>query len=389
MAEEKPQDERTEAPTARRLQKAREDGQVARSQELPTAAVMIFATAFLVVMGNWMLSGLIDAFASGFVFDRRLVFAPELLAAEFSRQFMRSLMLFVPMLVLTAIVAIVASGVTGGFLFSINSVAPKLSKFDLLEGFKRMFGMKALVELLKALAKFGLVAGALYLIVMSRLDELNTIGLMSLEPALRKLAELLGMSALLITLALVLIAAVDAPYQRHEFMKRMRMAKQDIRDEMKDMEGRPEVKAAIRRRQREMASARMMQRVKDADVVVTNPTHFAVALSYDPDRDDAPVVIAKGADLIAQRIREEAQSNGVQLFEAPELARALYFTTKLDGFIPEVLYKAVAEVVSYVFSLAAAGDSSRVRRPDPVVPESMRFDEEGRRDDETNESENR
>jgi flagellar biosynthetic protein FlhB len=178
---------------------------------------------------------------------------------------------------------------------------------------------------------------------------------------------------------LLVIALLDAPYQRYAFMKRMRMTKQEIKDEMKDMEGRPEVKAQIRQRQREMATARMMQKVKDADVVITNPEHFAVALSYDPTGDGAPILLAKGSDHIARVIREEAAKHGVEIFNAPPLARALYFSTKIDHPVPEALYLAVAQVIAYVFSLADIRPGVQpMMRPSPKVPPSMQFDVDGK-----------
>ncbi len=205
------------------------------------------------------------------------------------------------------------------------------------------------------------------------------LGQMGLEPALAAAGAMIGESALWLSLSLLVIALIDAPYQRYSFIKRMRMTKQEIKDEMKDMEGRPEVKAQIRQRQREMANARMIQKVKDADVVITNPEHFAVALSYDPTGDGAPLLLAKGSDHMAARIREEAQKNGVEIFAAAPLARALYYSTKLDHPVPEALYLAVAQVIAYVFSLADVRPGvTPMAKPQPKVPKSMQFDVDGK-----------
>jgi flagellar biosynthetic protein FlhB len=204
------------------------------------------------------------------------------------------------------------------------------------------------------------------------------LGQMGLEPALAHAGIMIGESALWLSLSLLVIALIDAPYQRFAFMKRMRMTKQEVKDEMKDMEGQPEVKAKIRQRQREMANSRMLQKVKDADVVITNPEHFAVALSYDPTGDGAPLLLAKGSDFLAQRIREEAEKHGIEIFAAPPLARALYFTTKLDQPIPEALYLAVAQVIAYVFSLADVRPGfERMQKPNPKIPPSMQFNADG------------
>ena len=172
---------------------------------------------------------------------------------------------------------------------------------------------------------------------------------------------------------------IDAPYQKYSFIKRMRMTKQEVKDEMKDMEGQPEVKQQIRRRQREMANNRMIQKVQDADVVITNPEHFAVALSYDPTGDGAPILLAKGSDHMAARIREEAEKHGVEMFAAPPLARALYFSTEIDQAVPESLYLAVAQVIAYVFSLADVRPGvAPMLKPQPKVPASMLFDTNGK-----------
>ena len=370
--------ERTEEPTARRLRRAREDGQVARSAELPAAAVMIAAVFTLLMTGGVLISRLSGMLKSSFTFDRRTLDTPTLLPATFASQMLEALILVLPVMAVTAIVAILASGATGGFHFSLKSVAPKFSKLSPLEGIKRMLGTRAAVELLKSLAKFSLVAGVLWALVDKHMNELIHLGNMNLEPALAIAGTLLTKSALWLTLSLVLIALLDAPYQRWSFMQRMRMTKQEVKDEMKDMEGRPEVKQQIRRRQREMANARMMQSVKDADVVITNPEHFAIALSYDPSSDGAPILLAKGADHMAARIREEARLHGVEIFSSPQLARALYFTTEVNKTIPEALYHAVAPVIAYVFSLAQVRPGVEpMPRPQPKVPASMRFNAKG------------
>jgi flagellar biosynthetic protein FlhB len=190
---------------------------------------------------------------------------------------------------------------------------------------------------------------------------------------------MIGESALWLSLSLLVIALIDAPYQKYAFIKRMRMTKQEVKDEMKDMEGQPEIKQQIRRRQREMANNRMIDKVKDADVIITNPEHFAVALSYDPTGDGAPLVLAKGSDFMATRIREEAQKHGVEMFAAPPLARALYFSTEVDHPVPETLYLAVAQVIAYVFSLADVQPGvAPMLKPKPKVPASMMFDANGK-----------
>ena len=372
-------EEKTEEPTSRRLSKAREEGQVARSTELPAAAVTIAALGFLFLTGGMLVSKLAEAFASGFNFDRKLVHSPNLLPAIFAHEILESFILIAPLLLLTAAVAIAASGATGGYLFSLKAVAPKASKLNPLNGIGRMFGTKALVELGKALLKFFLVAGVVTWVLSDNVATLNALGKMAFEPSMKVAGEMLSKSALIMACSLIVIALIDVPFQKWQHMKQMRMTKQEIKDEMKDMEGRPEVKAQIRRRQREMSNARMIDRVKDADVVITNPEHFAVALSYDPNGDSAPILLAKGADAVAARIREEAEKHGIEIFQAPPLARALYFTTDLERPVPEDLYYAVAQVIAYIFNLASVRPGAPpVQRPQPKVPPNMQFDANGK-----------
>ncbi len=372
-------DDKTEEPTARRLSKAREEGQVARSSELPAAAVTIAALSLLFITGNTLIGKLAEAFSSGFNFDRKIVHSPNLLPAIFAHELLESFILIAPLMFLTVAVAIAASGATGGYLFSTKAITPKVSKLNPFTGMQRMFGPKAWMELGKAILKFVLVSGVVAWVLYDNVMTLNAIGKMALEPGLAIAGKLLTKSALTMALALVLIAMIDVPFQRWQFMKQMRMSKQEIKDEMKDAEGRPEVKAQIRRRQREMANGRMIDSVKDADVVITNPEHFAVALSYDPNGDSAPILLAKGTDAIAARIREEAEKHGIEIFRAPPLARALYFTTEVEHPVPEDLYYAVAQVIAYVFNLATIRPGAApMQRPQPKVPPNMQFNANGR-----------
>lgn len=370
--------EKSEDPTARRLSKAREDGQVARSVDTPAAAVTVGAIFLLMVMGSWLVERLGRLFTSGFVFDRKTLDNPQLLPTTFFQQVAEGYLLITPVFLVTVVAAILASGITGGYLFSMSSISPKFSKINPFSGLARIFGPRAWVELLKSVAKFSLVALVLYVLIDRHMSDLLLMGRMSLEPAMALAGTLITESVLWLSLCLALIALIDAPYQRFAFIKRMKMTKQEIKDEMKDSEGQPEVKAQIRRRQREMANSRMMQKVKDADVVITNPEHFAVALSYDPTADGAPILLAKGSDLMAARIREEAKAHGVEIFQAAPLARALYFTTELDHPVPETLYFAVAQVIAYVFSLAQIRPGVEpMARPFPKVPSTMAFDANG------------
>ncbi len=378
MAEEDTGQEKTEEPTAKRIQKAREDGQVARSQELSVAAMMIGSAAFMYLFGASLIANLQQNFSLGFVFDRKAVFSEKLLPGAFGENAITGLLTMAPLFIFAIVIALGAAGVLGGYIFSPKALAPKASKLNPLSGFKRMFGLKALVELSKALTKFTLVGAVLYLVVSQSFASLNQLGFMALEPAMSTAGNIIAWGTILVTLTLVIAAGIDIPYQLHEFNKKLKMTKQEVKDELKDMEGRPEVRAQIRRKQREMAMGSMLEAVAEADVVIVNPEHFAVALSYDPSSSSAPVLVAKGVDFLAESIRDKANAGGIQIFSSPTLARALYFTTDINQPVPESLYHAVAQVIAYVFSLNGRNPASgSLNIPVPEVPAEMRYAKDG------------
>ena len=370
--------EKTEEPTSRRLEKARSEGQLPRSIELPVAAMALGAVGFFSLMGGWLFNGMSQLFVSQLEFDRKITDKAELLPGLFAQAIVDAFLLILPIMLMMYFIAIVSTVLSGGMVFSMGMLAPKFSKLNPLSGLKRIFGTKALIELVKAIVKFVVVGGILLLQVSNHMDELLSLANMDLSQAMAIAGKLIVDACFWLAMGLVLIALADVPIQQYQVHKKLMMSRQEVRDEMKDSEGRPEVKQKIKQRQREMANNKMMAKVKDADVVITNPQHFAVALSYDPNGEGAPILLAKGSDEMARRIREEAQAHAVELFPAPELARALYFTTQVDEPIPEGLYHAVAQVIAYVFSLNqsyAAGEG--VLKPVPVVPENMRFDSNG------------
>ena len=370
--------EKTEEPTGRRLEKARSEGQLARSIELPVAAMALSAVGCFSLMGGWLFNGMSQLFVSQLEFDRKITDKAELLPGLFAQAIVDAFLLILPIMLMMYFIAIVSTVLSGGMVFSMGMLAPKFSKLNPLSGLKRIFGTKALIELCKAIVKFVVVGGILLLQVSNHMQELLSLANMDLNQAMAVAGKIIVDACFWLAMGLVLIALADVPIQQYQVHKKLMMSRQEVRDEMKDSEGRPEVKQKIKQRQREMANNKMMAKVKDADVVITNPQHFAVALSYDPNGEGAPILLAKGSDEMARRIREEAQAHAVELFPAPELARALYFTTQVDEPIPEGLYHAVAQVIAYVFSLNqsyAAGEG--VLKPIPVVPENMRFDSNG------------
>jgi flagellar biosynthetic protein FlhB len=379
MAEES-QDDKTEEPTARRLEKAKEDGQVLRSQDMTIAAVTGSVIASLYLGGFWMGPRFVDTFAEALTIPANYAFEANLATNRLSALTLESFVTVIPVFALAIVAAIGSATALGGFVFSAKAFAPKASKLNPIKGMSRIFGLKALVELGKSVAKFSLVAsiGGSYLYF--NFDSIMQVGNGPINNAIGQSVETVLLGALVATVALVIIAMIDVPYQRYEFIKKLKMTKQEIKDEMKDIEGQPEVKQRIRAKQREMAQQRQLDDVPSADVVITNPQHFAVALVYEMDKEDAPRIVAKGKNFMAKRIRERATDNSVEIFESPLLARALYFTCDVGMYIPAGLFHAVAQVIAYVYSLnSVSADGQRMTKPKPQIPDDMVFDESGRR----------
>lgn len=377
MAEDTSQ-EKTELPTARRLEKAREDGDVARSKELSMALIMIVTSALMIFMGGDIVMSLSYMMTDGLSLDRNLVFDTQTLPVHLGAILFEGFWSIVPILLVTLFISLITPAFMGGWIFSTKAFMPKLSKLNPIKGFGRMFGIKAVVELLKAVGKFLLVAGIGLFILTWYSDGLLGLGKGNTQASFIQAGEIMAWSVFFMCLSLVLIAAIDVPFQSYQHTKKLKMTLQELKDEMKDVEGRPEVKAAIRQKQREMSMQRMVDAVPGADVVIVNPEHFAVALSYDQAAEGAPKVVAKGVDHMSERIREVANENAIQIVRLPTLARAIYYTTELEQEIPEPLYLAVAQVLSYVFSLnnEMYGDSN-AELPEITVPDDYQFDVNG------------
>jgi len=279
-----------------------------------------------------------------------------------------------PILLMLYTISLLSSIAIGGVQFSAEALQPKFDRLSPAKGLGRMFGTQALVELVKAAGKFIVLGIVASLILQHYTDEFLTLGRGGMRESLTHALNLLAQTFLLVSLSLLIIVAIDVPFQLWNFNKQLKMSKQEVREEYKELEGKPEIKGRIRRLQREMAQRRMMQKVPQADVVITNPEHVAVALQYDPTRPGAPVLLAKGADFIALQIRQVAAAHNVQIIAAPPLARALYHTTQIDREIPEGLYLAVAQVLAYVFSLRQFGVAGTKPPPrDYPIPDAYRF----------------
>ena len=365
MAESESGAEKSEEPTSKRQEEARKKGQIARSRELNTLAVTFSGAAALLIYGGQIAEGLLDIMRSSFALSREVLMDDGSMSLHLLAAGKTAVELLQPFITILLIAAILGPIALGGWLFSIEALQPKFSRMNPLAGLKRMFSTKALVELLKALAKFLILLIVALLVLSSDQEDLLAIANEPLESAILHSAQIVGWSALWLASGLILIAAVDVPFQLWDSKQKLKMTKQEVRDEYKDSEGKPEVKSKIRQMQREMAERRMMQAIPDADVVITNPTHFAVALKYDPTKGNAPVLLAKGGDFLALKIREIAQEHKVTLLESPALARAVYFSTEIDNEIPAGLYLAVAQVLAYVYQLKQFR-SGKAKRPDPL-----------------------
>ncbi len=357
--------EKTEQATPKRLEEARKKGQIARSKELNMAAIMIAGAAFLAIGGPGLGEFFVDLLTSRLSFDALWLRNPDMMMVAFADAGLAALTAFAPFLLLAVIAAILGGVALGGWSFSMSPMAPKFSKLDPIKGLKRVFGVRGLIETVKAIAKAFVVGGCAVAFLSYASDSIMNLSVTPFDAAVSTVGSLTTTILLICSGSLVLIALIDVPFQIWNHAKQLRMTRKEVQDEMKETEGRPEVRGRIRSLQQEAASRRMLQDVPDADVIVTNPTHFAVALKYDDGNMGAPIVLAKGTDFMAQRIREIAEENSIAFFEAPPLARALYWTTDIGAEIPARLYLAVAQVLTYVFRLqsAMAGDGEWPDRP--------------------------
>lgn len=378
MAESESGADKSEDPTEKRVRESREKGQVARSKELNTLAVMLAGTGGLLLIADKLAGAMLNIMSGSFTLSRDMIMDDQMMGRLFMFSGHLALQAMMPLLLVLLVASILGPIALGGWLFSAKSMAPKASRMNPGAGLKRMFSAKALVELLKALAKFSIVLMVALAVLKSNEQQLLTIVHEPLEGAIKHAVLIVGWSALWMSCGLIFIALVDVPFQLWDNKQKLMMTKQEVRDEYKDSEGKPEVKQRIRQLQREMTERRMMQAVPQADVIITNPTHFAVALKYDAAKGSAPLMLAKGADFTALKIREIAQEHNVMLLESPALARAVYYSTDIDQEIPAGLYMAVAQVLAYVYQIRQF-QAGRGKRPDPLkdlpIPADLRRDE--------------
>jgi flagellar biosynthesis protein FlhB len=361
--------ERTEEPSQRRLQQARERGQVPRSRELTNFAAMMGGSAALVAIGGSLCARLSQMMREGLSIGEGSLRSTDAMGRALGDACMSAVVALLPVFGALIGLVLLASVMLGGWNFSPNALAPNFSRLSPLAGIKRVFGLHGLSELGKALLKCLVVGGVCAAIVSWLFGDVLALGRMAPGAAVRRGASLLSWAFVWLCASLALIAIVDVPLQLFQFKRELRMTRQELRDESKEQDGRPETKQRIRQLQQTIARRRMMHKVPTADVVIVNPTHFAVALKYDPMKMRAPRVLAKGVDLIAQNIRRIAEEHRVPVFESPKLARALYRSTDLNKEIPTGLYMAVAQVLSYIFRVRTLNPTAaaRMARPDPKI----------------------
>lgn len=379
MAEEDQAQEKTEEPSAKRLKEAKDKGQVARSRDFNATIILLFSSVGFLMFGQQMASHLLTMMRESFEFKKDLFITTAVTMEHLFYLAQYGIKSILPLLVVIFVLSLFPPILVGGWVFSSESLSPKFSRLNPIKGMARMVSIKGLMEMVKSLLKFILVGGVSVVVLKAEIPLLLALGNAPVETAIIEGTSIIIKSFAWISASLIVITLIDVPFQIYEHHKSMKMSKQDLKDEYKETEGKPEVKGAIRRAQQEASRRRMMAEVPKADVVLTNPTHYAVAISYKNKKRKAPVVVAKGKDLIAFQISTVAQQSKIPIISVPPLARAIYFSTKLNKEIPKGLYIAVAQVLAYIFQL---GDKHHYdHKPSilqnvPIPPELAREAEE-------------
>jgi len=369
-------EDKTEEPTGKRLADARKKGQIPRSRELNTFTMLIVSATLLRMQGGQIGNGLIEMMRTQFSVSRTTIFDPASAMLHLKQVIIDGIMLVAPFIVVLVITAIITPISMGGWVFSWEAIAFKPSKMNPITGITKIFAVRGLVELFKALLKILLVFAVAVALYKSFISELLGLGAEPLAQSISHALNIIGTCILILSGSLILVAMIDVPYQLWEHSKNLKMSKQEIKDEHKESEGSPEVKGRQRRMQMDAAQRRMMAEVPKADVIVTNPSHYAVALKYDQNSNGAPKLVAKGVDLIAAQIRNVAIGADVPLVASPPLARALYYSTEIDKEIPQGLYLAVAQILAYVYQLKAAQKNDWVA---PLPPGDINVPDEFKR----------
>lgn len=361
--------DRTEEATAKRRQEAREKGQVPRSRELNTMAVLLAASGGILFWGPRMGGNLEQFLRSSLILNRHTMMDPRMMTVVLGEALHHGFWLILPLLIIMAVAVLFTSVALGGFTFSPEALTFHWERIDPIAGLGRLFSWQGLMEVVKALFKFLIVAAIVVAVLWVDASAFIHLGMESITDAMMRSGHLLGWGFLLMSSGLIILALIDVPFQLWQYSKQLRMSRQEIKDEYKETEGRPEIKSQQRRLQQDVARRRMMEEVPKADVVVTNPTHYAVALRYDGENDSAPRLVAKGKGEIAFRIREIAEKNGVLVYSAPPLARSLYVHSQLGAEIPAALFYAVAQLLAYVYQIQSGNMDFELNMDFPIPSE--------------------
>ena len=377
MAESESGGERTEDPTAKKLSDARNKGQIARSKELGTMFVLVGSASAMVLVGDYLVESMSTMMKRLFTLSRQETMDLHALFKVVSDSVWSIIPPILWIFFVIIIAAFIGNTMLGGISFSWSAMAPKKNKLSPIAGFKRMFGVQAAVELVKSLLKFFVVFIVAYLLLSGLFDQILGLSTEAIPLNFAHAIKLLLGMFFTLTLSLIIIAIVDAPYQVWNHNRQLKMTKQEVKDEMKNTEGSPEIKGRIRRTQYEMSQRRMMSEVPNSDVVITNPTHYAIALKYDAKVGGAPVLAAKGIDEMALHIRTIAKEHNIEIIQSPALARSIYYTADVDQEIPEELFAAVAQILAFIYQLNEH-KKGRALRPTPVsknlpIPDDFKY----------------
>lgn len=343
--------EKTEKATPKKRQDARQKGQVAKSNDLNTAISLLIVFIFLWIGGNSFFQTISSLFRSSFGAKLTMDITEGNIHELFIEMAMQSAKIVGPIMLIALVAGVFSNFIQVGALFSTEAIQMKLDRLDPLQGFKRIYSLRAVVELLKSMLKIIFVGAIAFAVLWIEKDHILSIARLHIEDSLAMVGSLIVKLGLFVSIALIFLAVLDYMYQKFDFEKNIRMSKQDIKDEYKKSEGDPLIKSKIKEKQRQMAMRRMMQDVPKADVIITNPTHYAIALKYDDEKMDAPVIIAKGVDYLAVKIKEIAKENKIVMVENRPLARSLYASADIGDVVPEQFFKAIAEVLAYVYRL--------------------------------------
>lgn len=343
--------EKTEQATPKKRQDSRKKGQVAKSSDVNTAIILLIVFLFLWLIAPFMLNSLLGIYQTSFREFIHFDFTTENIQQVMASLSFEAAKVVAPILLIAMVAGVAANYLQVGVLFSTDPLKAKFERINPLKGFKRIYSMRAIVELLKSILKISLIGFVTFAILWLKRDEVLTLSKGTAEHSLMVIGELTIQMGLAASILLILLAVLDYTYQKFDFEKSIKMSKQDVKDEHKKSEGDPLIKSKIKEKQRQMAMQRMMQEVPQADVVITNPTHYAIALKYDEDKMNAPVIVAKGVDYVALKIKEVAKHNKIETVENRLLARSLYAQADIGDAVPETLFKAVAEVLAYVYRL--------------------------------------